>query len=96
MQNFKIRDSRVQFGSIVLPVILSTWICFEAVKEVFEIISPNKEANEDYTSLFNAFLKITPLLVMPRTSNHPRKLKNNTNQIIKNILFPLLIIKNSL
>ncbi|KAI7894488.1 uncharacterized protein EV154DRAFT_498856 [Mucor mucedo] len=64
----KISSSVVQFGSTVLPVILSTWVCCEMVKEVFKIISQDKEVNEDDISLFDNFLERTPLPAMPATS----------------------------
>ncbi|KAI9478322.1 MAG: hypothetical protein EXX96DRAFT_619247 [Benjaminiella poitrasii] len=64
----KISNSVVQFGSTVLPVILSTWVCCEMVKDVFKIVSQDKEVNEDDISLFNNFLERTPLPAMPNTS----------------------------
>lgn len=64
----KISNSVVQFGSTVLPVILSTWVCCEMVKEVFKIVSQDKEVNEDDISLFDNFLERTPLPAMPTTS----------------------------
>lgn len=77
----KISNSVNQFGSTVLPVILSTWVCCEIVKDVFKIISQDKEANEDGISLFDNFLERTPLPAMPTTSASPdraqKRLRSN-------------------
>jgi hypothetical protein len=63
----KISNSAAQFGSTVLPIILSTWVCCEMVKEVFKIVSSDKEVNEDDISVFDNFLERTPLPPMPTT-----------------------------
>lgn len=70
-----------QFGSTVLPVILSTRVCCEIVKDVFKIISQDKEVNKDDISLFDNFLERTPLPAMPTTSASPdraqKRLRSN-------------------
>lgn len=78
---FTISNSVEQFGSTVLPVILSTWVCREMVRDVFRIISQNKEVEEDDTSLFDNFLERKSLPAMPITSASPdraqKRLKSN-------------------
>lgn len=60
-----------QFGPTVLPVILSTWVCSEVVKEVFEIVSSKNEANEDENDIawLDNCLERSPLPNMPTTSS---------------------------
>lgn len=57
-----------QFGPTVLPVILSTWVCAEIVKEVFEIISSSNKANENDITWFEDCLERKTLPNMPTTS----------------------------
>lgn len=58
-----------QFGPTVLPVILSTWVCSEIVKEVFEIISSKNKSNENDIAWFDNCLERRPLPNMPTTSS---------------------------
>ncbi|KAI8636323.1 hypothetical protein BD408DRAFT_426326 [Parasitella parasitica] len=64
-----ISNSVAQFGSTVLPVVLSTWVCCEMVKEVFEVVSEdNKEVDTNDLGVFDNFLEKVPLPAMPTTS----------------------------
>ncbi|KAG1547275.1 hypothetical protein G6F46_009446 [Rhizopus delemar] len=64
----EISNSVTKFGSTVLPVILSTWVCSEIVKEVFEIISSNNEANENDVAWLDDCLERNSLPNMPTAS----------------------------
>ncbi|KAG0975661.1 hypothetical protein G6F29_011371 [Rhizopus arrhizus] len=64
-----ISNSVDQFGPTVLPVILSTWVCSEIVKEAFEIISSKNKSNENGIAWFDNCLERRPLPNMPTTSS---------------------------
>lgn len=72
----KISNSVDQFDSAVLPVILSTWVCCVVLKDVFKIISQDKEVTEEYISLFDNFLERALLPAIPATSSSPDRAQN--------------------
>ncbi|CEG81738.1 hypothetical protein RMATCC62417_15900 [Rhizopus microsporus] len=77
----EISNSVTKSGSTVLPVILSTWVCCEIVKEVFEIISSSDEVDANNVTWFDNCLERTAFPNMPKTSTSSettqKKLKSN-------------------
>ncbi|CAO3672119.1 unnamed protein product, partial [Rhizopus stolonifer] len=65
----EISNSVLNFGSTVLPAMLSSWICCEIVKEVLDIVLSNKEENSNETSWVLNCLERPLLPNTPTTSS---------------------------
>ncbi|KAG1455988.1 hypothetical protein G6F56_006937 [Rhizopus delemar] len=73
----EISNSVLNFGSTVLPAMLSSWVCCEIVKEVLDIVLSNKKENSNDTSWVIDCLERPPLPNTPATSSTPSSINKS-------------------